>query len=361
VAASVVIAGTGLAGVEALLGLRELAGDLVDVVLVGPAGELLHQPLGDAPWTMGGVHRHPVDAVADRLGARCIQDAVVAVDPDARCVRLREGGDLGYDALLVAVGARHVMSLDHAIEFGSPLDVHAVEELLDLVRRGAVETIAVTVPAGAAWSLPAYEVALRAAAVGARATVLTPEAQPAEVFGAEASAAVADALERAGVEVVRGTVEDTEPDAVCLDGGRRIPADAVVALPWVEGYGMAGLPRDEGGFLPTGPTSEVQGVDAVWAAGDATAFPIRQGGIACQQAATAACAIAAAAGAGVTPEPLRPVLRGALPTGEGALWLEHDLSTGASRASADPLWDPPHRVAGVRLPGLLEALDAGAR
>lgn len=356
---SVVVAGTGLAGVEALLGLRELAGDRVDAVLVGPAGELLHQPLGDAPWTMGGVHRHPVDAVAARLGAECMRDAVTEVDPEGRHVLLHEHGPLAYDALLVAVGARRVMSLDRAIEFGSSLDVPAIEDLLGLVRRGAVRTVAVTVPEGAAWSLPAYEVALRAAAVGARAAILTPEAAPAEVFGAEASAAVAEALDRAGVEVIRGTVGDADPDGVVLADGTRMPADAVVALPWVHGPALRGLPHDELGFLPRGDSGEVEGVEAVWAAGDATTYPIRQGGIACQQAAVAACAIAAAAGADVTPEPLRPVLRGALPTGEGALWLEHDLASGASRASAEPLWDPPHRVAGVRLPALLEELDAG--
>jgi sulfide:quinone oxidoreductase len=354
----IVIAGTGLAGVEAVLGLRELAGDAVQITIVGPADELLHQPLGDAPWTMGGVHRHPIGAVADLLGVELVRDAVVEVDPGGRTVKLRQGGELGYDALLLALGARRVMALDHAVEFGSALDVPAVERVLDLIRRGAVRRLAVTVPVNAAWSLPAYEVALRAAAAGAEATIITPESKPVSVFGEEAAAVVAAELEAAGVQLVTGVVQDTEPGEVVLRD-RSVDADAVVALPWLHGPRVAGMPHDPEGFLPTDPFCAVEGAEGVWAAGDGTSFPIRQGGIACQQAAVAAAAMAGAAGADVTAEPLRPVVRGALPTGSGTLWLEHDLAGGGSRASREPLWQPPHRVAGVRLPAFLERLEAG--
>lgn len=354
----VVIAGAGLAGIEAVLGLRELARDQVRVTVVGPAHEVLHQPLGDAPWTMGGVDRHPIDEVMSLLDVSLVRDAMTGVDPDRRRLLLRQGGEMPYDALLVAIGARRVMSLDNAVVFGSAIDVPAVERILDLAHRGAAHRVAVTVPVGTAWSLPAYEVALRVAAVNAEATVITPETKPVSVFGDEASAVVAEELERAGVRVVNGVVEDTEPGEIALTGDRRLAADAVVALPWVRGPRVEGLPHDPDGFLPVDPFGAVDGVEGVWAAGDGTSFPIRQGGLACQQAATAARSIAAAAGAPVTAEPLEPCVRGALPTGSGTLWLEHDLHSGVSRASREPLWDPPHRVAGVRLPAFLEKLDA---
>ena len=56
------------------------------------------------------------------------------------------------------------------------------------------------------------------------------------------------------------------------------------------------------------------GVEDVYAAGDITAFPVKQGGIAAQQAEAAAESIAADAGAD-SPGPFRPVLRGLLLTG----------------------------------------------
>jgi sulfide:quinone oxidoreductase len=351
----VVIAGGGFAGVEAALGLREHLGDVADVALVAPSDELVHQALDAAPLTLGGVRRHPLGAVCDRLGVRFVQDTVAGVDPAARTVALGGGDALSYDALLVAVGARRVMALDHAVVFGSALDAGAVEAVLTLARRGDAARVAVVVPPGAAWSLPAYEVALRIADAGARAIVISPEPAPADAFGS-ASEAVAGALRDAGVELVHGTAADIDPGAVVLQDGALIDADATIALPWVRGPRIAGLPADPDGFLPTDPWCAVDGAPGVWAAGDGTTFPVRQGGIACQQAAVAAASAARALGAGAPDEPLRPVVRGALPTVAGTLWLEHDLSTGRARAATEPLWEPAHRIGGVRLPAFLERL-----
>ena len=63
----------------------------------------------------------------------------------------------------------------------------------------------------------------------------------------------------------------------------------------------------------------------VFAAGDATDQPIKQGGLATQQADAAAELIAAEAGARVTPRPFRRVLRGVVLTGEAPLYLRRDL------------------------------------
>lgn len=353
--ARIVIAGGGLAGVEAALGLRELAPADAEITIVAPARELAHQAL-DAPWTMSGIVRHPLDEVCARLGVSLVRDAVASVDPAARSLALAREGALAYDALLVAVGARRVMSLDHAVVFGSALDVPAVARLRDMVQGGSARRVAFVVPPGAAWSLPSYEGALRAVDAGAEVVVVTPEARPLDIFG-DAAEQVAEVLRGAGVTVVPGTAVDTEPGTVVLADDTRVHADAIVAQPWVRGPRVEGLPHDEDGFLPTDPWCAVDGVGGVWGAGDGTVFPIRQGGLACQQAAVAAASIAAAVGADVPVEPLRPVVRGALPTPSGALWLEHDLASGEARASSEPLWDPPSRIAGVRLPAFLASLS----
>ena len=337
---------------EAALGLRELGGDDLEIALVSSGRELLHQPVAHAPWTLGGVRRHPLAYVAELLGATLVLDELVEVDADAGAAVLRQGGRLEYDALLLAIGARRVMSLDGAVAFGSPLDVPAVEGVIDLARHGELASLAVTVPPAAAWTLPAYEVALRAADCGAKATIVTPESKPASVFGDRGAEAVAAALAAAGVELVHGTVREAEPGMVFLTDDRPVRAEAVVALPYVRGPRVAGLPHDDDGFLPVDPFAAVAGVEGVYAAGDATTFPIRQGGLACQQAAVAAGSITGAR------EPLKPVVRGALPIRDGTLWLMHDLASGEERASYEPLWDPPHRIAGVRLPAFLERLDA---
>ena len=103
---------------------------------------------------------------------------------------------------------------------------------------------------------------------------------------------------------------------------------------------------------------KVPGCAGVWAAGDAIAFPVKQGGLAAQQADAAAEAIAAAAGAPVRPEPFRPVLRGVLLTGRGREWIRRDLgSDEAGTAERHALWWPPTKVAGRYLSPFLASLE----
>jgi sulfide:quinone oxidoreductase len=112
----------------------------------------------------------------------------------------------------------------------------------------------------------------------------------------------------------------------------------------------------------------VPDVPDVFAAGDATTFPLKQGGLATQQADAAAGAIAAELGLPVEPEPFRPVLRGLVMTGGAPLYLRSVLnvagepeSTAARRTTRRPksavsrraLWWPPSKIAGRYLAPLL--------
>ena len=95
--------------------------------------------------------------------------------------------------------------------------------------------------------------------------------------------------------------------------------------------------------------SQVTGLKDVYAAGDGTIFPVKQGGIATQQADAAAEAIAAQMGAAVTPSPIRPTLRGVLLNGIAQTYLLAQIArtTGDSfETAANPLWWPPSKIAG---------------
>jgi len=100
-------------------------------------------------------------------------------------------------------------------------------------------------------------------------------------------------------------------------------------------------------------------VPGVFAAGDITAFPIKQGGLACQQADAAAMQIAADAGADVQPEPFKPVLRGMLLTERWARFLRRDAAGHGEQTdvAGRALWWPPTKIAGRELAGYLETLD----
>ncbi len=93
--------------------------------------------------------------------------------------------------------------------------------------------------------------------------------------------------------------------------------------------------------------------------------PIKQGGLATQQADAAAELIAAEAGAPVRPRPFRRVLRGVVLTGEAPLFLRRDLDDDTAlvrplrgtppRVSRAGLWWPSGKVAGRYLTGFLAA------
>ena len=67
-------------------------------------------------------------------------------------------------------------------------------------------------------------------------------------------------------------------------GGEEVRADVVISLPVMTGPALAGLPMDDDGFIPVDEHSRVTGAEDVYAAGDGTNFPLKQGGLATQQA-----------------------------------------------------------------------------
>ena len=62
--------------------------------------------------------------------------------------------------------------------------------------------------------------------------------------------------------------------------GDGIAADAVIAMPRLEGPHIDGVTTDAEGFVPVDPHGAVSGLDDVWAAGDLSTFRVKQGGIA---------------------------------------------------------------------------------
>ena len=143
-----------------------------------------------------------------------------------------------------------------------------------------------------------------------------------------------------------------------LLSGEALSVDRVVALPRLRGQRIDGIPQTLEGFLDVDEHCRVGGTDVVFAAGDITSFPVKQGGIAAQQAAAAAEAIAVLAGASLVPHPFHPILRGLLLTGAEPQYLRRDLSGGQEPdwASSSPIWWPPTKIVGRRLAPFLAAL-----
>jgi len=349
----VVVLGGGVAGIEALLALRDMAGDRAELTLVAPEPDFVYKPLlVEEPFGLGPPEQRALEPVAQDHGADFVLDEATAVRADDHVVELSHKPELDYDYLLVAVGGRFRPAYSEVITFPSPQPVTA-DALLN--RAGEAGEIAFVVPPGVTWALPLYEITLmserRARERGAkpRIRLLTPEQEPLAVFGPAASSAVREMLEGRGIEVVTSTrVHQEDGELVLTPGDGRLDAGVVVSLPTMEGPAIHGLPSDDLGFIPIDDHARVTGTDDVYAAGDGTNFPIKQGGLATQQADAAAAHIAHRLGAALEPEPFRPVLRGKLLTGDASLHMRADVAGGGGegQSSLDSLWWPPYKVSG---------------
>lgn len=360
----VLIAGGGIGALEAALALQDLAGERVAISVVVPGRHLRYRALSvGEPFGAPATPHVEWPAIARDRGFAWIPDMLTAVDAPARKVATRDGRPLPYDALLLALGARAEPALPGALTFGGPRDVFDLGEALDALVPGRTHRVAFVATAGTTWTLPLYELALLAAQHGRRAgldlaiDLITPEAAPLGVFGAAASRHVAEHLDAAGVRLRTGTfAQAVEGGNVYLELEGPLPADLVVALPRLHGPAIPGLPQDEDGFVPVDEFCRIKGVERVWAVGDMTSRPLKQGGLAAQQADVAAAGIAAAAGAAVKPQPYRPILQGVLMTGAGSSLLERRPEAGqASHATVQEDWEPARKVLGAHVAPYLES------
>jgi sulfide:quinone oxidoreductase len=367
----VVVAGAGVAGLEAVIALRALAGDRVNITLLAPEHDFVYRPLSvGEPFALGPAARIPVAELAEELGLELRRDALESVDALAHTVTLGNGDSLYFDKLIVATGARQEAAYTHALTFGGPEDSETVHGLVLDVEQGYSRRIAFVVPTGVAWSLPLYELALMTAhraqemSVDVELTFITPEERPLAVFGPQATTGVTKLLAEAGITVhcSSSTEIPRKGTLVLHPSGEQLDAQRIVTLPVVTGRDVEGLPADSKGFLPIDRHARVGGLADVYAAGDGTNFPLKQGGIACQQADAAAEHIAAEAGIPIEAHPFRPVLRGKLLTGGDPHYMSHDVSGmtgGADNGGEHLLWWPPTKVAGRYLGPYLAGRETG--
>jgi sulfide:quinone oxidoreductase len=223
--------------------------------------------------------------------------------------------------------------------------------IADVVARESA-SIAFALPFPSCWPLPLYELALltahelREQGSDATVSIVTPEHEPLALFGPAAADAIRPLLKTLGVELVlRAQPREIGSAGALLDGGEVFATDHVVTLADVAARPVPGLPLDLLGFVPVDAHGRVAGEPGIYAAGEATSFPLRQGGLAAQQADAVAQAIAAEAGAGNDPLPFQPVLRGQLVTSGAPLYLQARPNR-QSLASARALWSPPAKIAG---------------
>jgi sulfide:quinone oxidoreductase len=365
---AVLIAGGGVAALEAMMALHALAGDRVRVTLLAPERNFHYRPMAVAePFTIAHARRIELSTIAADFGARVITGALAAVEPDERCVVTRAGTRIDYDVLVVACGTSSRPSLDGAVTIDDRNLGGALRGLVQDVEEGYVQDVAFVAPANAGWPLPLYELALMTAHraydmnVEVDISIVSAEGTPLGMFGAGISDELARRLDEAQISFHGSVCAELQHGQLTLSpSGERLRPGRVVALPYLAGPLLRGIETDAHGFIPVSEHGEVHGVPGDYAAGDATWYPIKHGGIAAQQADVVAATIASRIGIGPEPPPLRPVIRGMLLTGEDTMYFEAELAgDGEFRSTVSDVcpWEPPTKIVARHLGPYLAQAD----
>jgi sulfide:quinone oxidoreductase len=365
----VAIAGGGVAALESALALARLAPERTDVTLIAPNAEFAYRPLAvREPFAYGPASRYSLRRIAADAGAELLVDELGWVDPDKHTLHTEAGRAIEYDVLVLALGARARPRYKHALTIDDRDLEETLHGLIQDVEGDYVHSLAFVSPGRMAWPLPLYELALMTAGraydmgIELATTIVTPEDAPLAIFGPTASESVAELLAGANIQTLTSAYAEipSAGEVVVNPGDRHLACDRAIALPELYGPGVRGIPLGEHGFIRVNSHGRVPGMDRVYAAGDATDFPVKHGGLASQQADVVALSIAALAGAPVAPEPFRPVIRGMLLTGDAPRYLTARLTGGhgfSSEMTDTPTWTPPSKVASQYLAPYLDGLD----
>jgi sulfide:quinone oxidoreductase len=367
---SVLIVGGGVAALEAALALRDLGRERLATTMIAPDPEFVYRPMTvREPFGYAAAHRYPLEEIARDIGVELVPDSFKSLDGDRRLVHTEAGEQLSYDALLLALGAGMYTRYKHAITVDDRRIDQLLHGLIQDIEGGYVHRLAFVIGSGASWPLPIYELALLCATcahdmnIDLSITIATPEDAPLAIFGEAVSEGVRQLLDEHGILTITSAhCEVPESGRVAINPeARHLHADQIVALPKLVGPSAQGVPGGvPDGFIPVDVHCKVRGLERVYAAGDATDFPVKHGGIAAQQADVAAQAIAGLAGVAEQPKPFEPVMHGMLLTGGKPRYLSAHITGGhgsTSVISQTPTWSPPTKIAAKYLAPYLEGRD----
>jgi sulfide:quinone oxidoreductase len=310
--------------------------------------------------------------LTERCGASFRLASVASVDTDAQRIKTGDGAEAAYDYLVVACGTRMLSATPGAVTFWGVSDEAGAARVLRDLEASTLGKVIFTVPGGSCWPLPVYELALLTASQlqgtggpGAELVIVTPEDAPLQLFGVRASEQMERFLTERDIKIVTGThAVRFQSGRLFITPGDPIEADAVLSLPRLGGRVIEGLRHDAEGFISVDSHGQVIGLEHVFAAGDVTAFPVKQGGIATQQADAGAEAIASQIGSPVDPRPFEPILRAKLLTGEEPKYLYGKLAGGHGETSIfsdRPPWPDDGKIVGKYLAPFLSSLSTADR
>jgi NADH dehydrogenase len=292
-APGVVVIGAGFAGLATLRILRRagMRVTLVDKNIYSTFQPLLYQ-VATAGLNPGDV-AYPVRPFARKQRARFRHGALAAIDREAQQVKLADGGQLGYDYLVIATGiAASFFGIKGAAEHSLALYTRRDAIILRDHILAGLERMSISPPAGdvvitvVGGGATGVEVAGTLAEMRNALAASYPEIDPDRVkirlvelgpyllppFPASLRDYARRQLESRGVEVRLNTaIREVTPDSVTIADGQTLPSHLTV---WAAGVAAPpatthwGLPQGSHGLIVVRPDLRVKGEDRIFAIGD---------------------------------------------------------------------------------------------
>jgi len=287
----ITIIGAGFAGLTAVRQLRK-QDKHCEITLIAPRAELHYLP--SLIWVPSGLRKRediivPLDNFFRRMNVKFHKASVTGLRDGGRMVET-DNGDVSNDGLIIASGGRFIKKLpgiEHAITPCEGID--AAEKIRDRIAEMKGGTIAFGFAGNpkeptAMRGGPMFEFVFGTDTLlrkqGRRdkfdLVFFSPAPKPGNRLGPKAVEKFLEEMKKRNIQTYLGNkMKKFESDKVVTEA-EEFAADLIVFMPGMTGnkwFDNSELPRSEGGLVKANPHCKVEGMDAVYVAGDSGSFP----------------------------------------------------------------------------------------
>jgi len=287
----ITIIGAGFAGLTAVRQLRK-QDKHCEITLIAPRAELHYLP--SLIWVPSGLRKRediivPLDNFFRRMNVKFHKASVTGLRDGGRMVET-DNGDVSNDGLIIASGGRFIKKLpgiEHAITPCEGID--AAEKIRDRIAEMKGGTIAFGFAGNpkeptAMRGGPMFEFVFGTDTLlrkqGRRdkfdLVFFSPAPKPGNRLGPKAVEKFLEEMKKRNIQTYLGNkMKKFESDKVVTEA-EEFAADLIVFMPGMTGnkwFDNSELPRSEGGLIKANQHCKVEGMDAVYVAGDSGSFP----------------------------------------------------------------------------------------